>query len=195
MEHYYTEKPTSKIEFNKFFTKLKGEDIQFYSVSGVFCKSGVDKGSELLIEKCILNKNWKVLDLGCGYGIVGISLLNFDKSLDVTFSDVNERALMACKKNLVLNNLKGKVLKSDGFEKINDKFDTILLNPPQTAGKKLCFKLIEDSFNYLNEKGLLQIVARHNKGGKELSKKMNEVFENVKDTAKSNGFRIYVSEK
>ena len=79
------------------------------------------------------------------------------------------------------------------IEKINENFDIILLNPPQTAGKKLCFKLIEDAKSHLLQNGSLQLVARHNKGGKELSKKMLEVFGNVKDIAKSSGYRIYIS--
>jgi 16S rRNA (guanine1207-N2)-methyltransferase len=74
-------------------------------------------------------------------------------------------------------------------------FDTILLNPPQTAGKKLCFELIEESKAHLKKDGLLQLVARHNKGGKDLSKKMLEVFGNVEPTAKEAGFRVYVSKR
>ena len=86
-------------------------------------------------------------------------------------------------------------MQSDGFENIKDKFDTILLNPPQTAGKQLCQKLIEDSKQHLNPKGCLQLVARHNKGGKELSKKMFEVFGNMKEIAKGSGYRTYLSQK
>ena len=74
-------------------------------------------------------------------------------------------------------------------------FDVILSNPPQTAGKELCFKLIEESKNYLKYNGSLQLVARHKKGGNTLSKKMEEVFGNVKVIAKKSGYFVYLSVK
>ncbi len=79
------------------------------------------------------------------------------------------------------------------YKKVSGKFDTILLNPPQTAGKDVCFEMISKAPNFLKENGLLQIVARHKKGGKALSEKMNSVFCNVKDISKKSGYRIYVS--
>lgn len=193
MEHYFTIKPKSELKINKIKTILRNREIEFYTASGLFSPKKADKGSKLLTNKCIIEDNWKVLDLGCGYGIIGLTLLKTNK-INLTFSDINERAILLTRKNLKYNKLKAKIIQSDGFTKIKDKFNTILLNPPQTAGKKLCFKLIEDSKYYLEKDGILQLVARHNKGGKELSKKMNEVFNNVKDIAKSAGYRIYVSQ-
>ncbi len=195
MEHYYTKTPKSELKLFKLKTRLRNKEIELYAASGLFSIKQVDKGSELLINKCLIKNNWKVLDLGCGYGIIGLSLLLTNPSLKLTFSDINERAIEITKKNLQLHRLKAEIIQSSGFEKIKDKFDTILLNPPQTAGKQLCFKLIEDSREHLNKKGYLQIVARHNKGGKELSKKMLEIFNNVKDIAKSSGYRIYISQR
>ena len=102
---------------------------------------------------------------------------------------------MLTKKNLKLNDVKGKTIQSDGFKKINEEFDAVLLNPPQVAGKDVCFMLIEESFTHLNKGGNLQIVARHNKGGKTLSEKMRSVFGNVEETAKGSGYRVYLSLK
>lgn len=195
MEHYFTESPRSQLKISKIRARLRNKEIVFYTASGLFSQKAVDKGTELLINKCIIKDNWKVLDLGCGCGIVGLSLLISDPTLKLTFSDINKRAVKITNINLKLHKLKANVTQSDGFENIKEKFDTILLNPPQTAGKQLCFKLITDSKNHLESKGLLQIVARHNKGGKELSKKMLEIFGNVKEIAKASGYRIYVSQK
>lgn len=189
MEHYFTKTPKSEL---KIF-KIKYKEIEFYTASGLFSIKSIDKGSKLLIEKCIIKENWKILDLGCGYGIIGLSLKLSHPFIEITFSDINERAVQITNKNLKLHKLKAKTIQSNGFENIREKFDSILLNPPQTAGKELCFKLIEESKNHLENNGLLQIVARHNKGGKELSKKMSEIFNNVKEIAKSSGYRIYVS--
>ena len=194
MEHYFTKSPKSELKIYKIVAILRNKEINFYTASGLFSPSSVDRGSELLINKCIIKDNWKVLDLGCGYGIIGLSLLLTNPTLKLTFSDINERAVKLTNMNLNSHHLKAEVMQSDGFENIKDKFDTILLNPPQTAGKQLCQKLIEDSKQHLNAKGGLQLVARHNKGGKELSKKMLEIFGNVKDVSKGAGYRIYLSQ-
>ncbi len=193
-EHYFTRSPKSDLRLFKLKAVLRNKEITFYTASGLFSIKGVDRGSELLINKCTIKDNWKILDLGCGYGIIGLSLLLTNPTLKLTFSDINERAVKITNMNLILHNLKADVIQSNCFENIKEKFDSILLNPPQTAGKQLCFKLIEDSKKYLNKKGLLQIAARHNKGGKDLSKKMKEVFNNVKETYKASGYRIYISQ-
>ncbi len=194
MEHYFTKSPKSEIKILKIKEKLRNKEIEFYTASGLFSLKNIDKGSKLLTEKCIIKNNWKILDLGCGYGIIGLALKLAYPNMEVTFSDINERAIQLTNMNLKLHNIKAKAIQSNSFENIKDKFDTILLNPPQTAGKEICFKLIEDSKEHLKNKGLLQIVARHNKGGKDLSKKMLETFHNVKETAKSKGYRIYISQ-
>jgi len=166
--------------------------LKFITSSSVFSKDKVDKGSELLIKES--KSRGKILDLGCGYGAVGICLTKVGDK-DVTMSDINERAISLARKNLKLNNAKAKIIKSDLFENIKDKFDTILSNPPQSAGKKICFQLIQDSFVHLNANGSLQLVARHNKGGKDLAKKMQEVFGNIKSIARKSGYHIYCSKK
>jgi len=79
------------------------------------------------------------------------------------------------------------------FDPVEGKFDVILLNPPQTAGRKLCFRMIEESRKYLKKGGSLQLVARHNKGGRVLSEKMEEVFGNLETIARKGGYRVYVS--
>jgi 16S rRNA G1207 methylase RsmC len=85
-------------------------------------------------------------------------------------------------------------LKTKGFLGIHGKFNTILLNPPQSAGKELCMKMIELSKEHLEKNGLFQMVARHNIGGRELEKHMIKIFGNAKEISKKSGFRIYVSE-
>lgn len=194
MEHYFTKSPKSKLRLFKIKTKLRNREIEFCTASGLFSARSIDRGSELLINKCIIKDNWKILDLGCGYGIIGLSMLLTNPTIKLTFSDINERAIQLTKMNLKKYNLSANVIQSNGFENLKERFNTILLNPPQTAGKELCYKLIKDSKDHLVKNGLLQIVARHNKGGKELSNKMLETFNNVKEIAKSAGYRIYVSQ-
>jgi len=172
---------------------LRGLEFKFVTVSGTFSLSQVDKGTQTLIDNAVVDKGWKILDLGCGWGPVGVTFAKL--GFEVVMTDTNRRACEYAKKNLELNKAKARVFTSNAFEKIKDEFDTILLNPPQTAGKAVCFGMIEESIGFLKKSGLFQIVARHNKGGKTLSKKMEEIYGNVTDIAKSGGFRVYISKK
>lgn len=192
MKHYFSEKQESRLRLRKIEDNLRGNYLDFYTGSGVFSPKRIDPGSRLLIESSIIKDT--VLDLGCGYGAVGIAIKKKNPSVKVVMTDVNKRAVKLCMKNIKLNNVDADVLRGNLFEKIDRKFDTILVNPPQKAGKEICFKIIEDSINYLNKGGSLQLVARHNKGGKSLEKKMKNVFGNVKAIAKKSGYRVYVSE-
>lgn len=193
MEHYFSEKQTSNDKRLSVNVVLKNDSFKIFSSAGLFSKDELDYATKLLIENAEVKG--KVLDLGCGYGVVGIALLRKKENLDVTFSDINERAVELTSENLRNLSLKGKVVKSDLFENLNCKFDTILSNPPYAAGRELCFKLIEDSYNNLNSGGTLQIVARHNKGGSVLYEKIKEVFGNGEELAKAGGFRVYAGRK
>jgi 16S rRNA G1207 methylase RsmC len=195
MEHYYSEKQKSQLKVKKIAQKIKNINFEFYTASGIFSKDKVDRGTLILAENMVIDKNAKILDMGCGIGIFGIAAAKlFDA--DATMSDINKRAIMLAKKNTKLNNVKTEIFQGNLYEKIKDTdFDVILSNPPQTAGKELCFRLIEQSKNYLKKGGSLQLVARHNKGGKSLGKKMEEVFGNVKVIARKSGYSVYVSVK
>ncbi|MCX6710005.1 MAG: methyltransferase [Candidatus Woesearchaeota archaeon] len=195
MSHYYSEKQDSPLRLSSFQACLRGKNFEFFTGAGVFSKSGLDEGSILLIEKCIMQDGWKILDLGCGYGAVGIALAGAFNS-DVLMTDVNERALMLAKMNAEKNNVSARVLKSNCYDSIKDeKFDAILVNPPQTAGKEICLKIIIEAQNFLKNGGILQLVARHRKGGETLEKRMESEFGNVREIAKKAGYRIYVSVK
>ena len=195
MEHYYSENPASEFRIKKISQKIRQANFEFYTSTGVFSKDKIDIGTLALAENMIIKKKSKVLDVGCGIGILGIAAAKlFDAGVIMT--DINKRAVMLAKKNIELNNMRAEILQGNLYEKIKDKdFDAVISNPPQTAGKELCFQLIEDSKNHLKQNGSLQIVARHNKGGKTLSKKMEEVFGNVKVIAKKSGYSVYMSKK
>lgn len=196
VEHYFSKKQTSEFRPEKVVIRIKGLETKFFTAGGVFSPKKLDKGSQLLIEKSEIEPDQTVLDLGCGYGVTGILVKRLHPKSEVVFSDVNERAIKLTKMNLRLHNIKANAYQSDGFNNQNldeMKFDTILLNPPQTAGKEVCFRLFEESKSHLKKGGTLQIVARTKKGGRLLSEKMKEIFGNVHDTAKGSGFRIYIS--
>lgn len=195
MPHYFSEKQEGKLVTFSVIIRLKGDEFELLSSSGVFSKRDLDNGTRLLIENCVVKDGDNVLDIGCGYGVVGISLAK-KHNIKVLMTDVNERAVKLSRMNikkLKLENIEAK--KRDLYDKIESDFDVILSNPPQTAGKKVCFGIIEGAYSHLKKNGTFQLVARHQKGGKELEKKMNEVFGNVEQIAKGSGFRIYLSRK
>jgi 16S rRNA G1207 methylase RsmC len=194
-EHYFTEEQTTEFRPMKIPIRVKGVETQFYTSGGVFSPKRLDNGTLLLIESAIVGKGWKVLDLGCGYGVVGVLVKKKEPSIELVMSDVNSRAVKLAAMNAKLHGMEAKVLQSNGFDNKEFSgmmFDTILLNPPQTAGKDVCFALIDGSYEHLVKGGMLQLVVRSQKGGKQLSAKMEEVFGNVKDIAKGSGYRLYV---
>ena len=190
-EHYYSEKQQSA--YNPFLIPihLPEEKFELYSASGVFSLKKLDKGTEVFLK--YMQPSGSVCDLGCGYGVVGIVLLKRKLASSVFFIDSSERAIKLTKKNLELLGFKGQAKVSNIFEKVPDTFDTILTNPPYTAGRKVCFEFIEQSKDHLNKGGSLQLVCRRQKGGDVLEAKMKEVFGNVEVIGQKSGFRVYKS--
>ncbi len=194
MEHYFSEKQTSPFKLKRISAVLRNKTFEFYTAPGVFSKSRVDLGTRVLVEKCIVKDGWRVLDLGCGYGVVGIVIKKLFPNCEVVMSDINERALKLSMMNAKLNKVEVSVVKSFLFENLTGVFDAIIVNPPQAAGLKLCYSMIDESYSHLKIKGLLELVARHKKGGSRLEHRMLEVFGNVM-VKKSSGYRVYISKK
>jgi 16S rRNA G1207 methylase RsmC len=172
---------------------LNEDTFSISTASGLFSKNEIDFGTRLLIEN--VEPKGSVLDLGCGYGIIGIAFLRRHKDITVVMSDVNSRAVDITKENLAALHLIAEVRQSDLFENIDDMFDTIVTNPPYAAGRAVCYAMIEGSRAHLKKGGKLYVVARHAKGGKMLEKKIKEVFGNVKTVKKRGGFRVYAGER
>lgn len=195
-EHYYTEQPLSEIREIAFAQKIKNAELSLISVSGVFAfENKVDRASKLLIES-FKPTGKTVLDLGCGYGAIGLFIKALYGNQTVCLSDVNERAVDYAMCNAKNNRLGVKVVKSDLFSAFEGLyFDDIVTNPPVAAGKRLLTDLIQQAYDYLNADGALWLAAYHNKGGSTLKRIMEERFSNVKDMVKSGGIRVYISVK
>ncbi|MDA1197176.1 MAG: methyltransferase [Nanoarchaeota archaeon] len=190
-DHYFSKHPTSVERVTPLICFLRGQRLEFTSASGMFSIGKVDMGSRVLIEESSVEGGMKILDYGCGWGVVGIALAKAFISSTVEMIDVNQRALKHSKMNIRRNNVSNCSIVGTA----TGDYDTILFNPPQKVGKLGCFEMIANCQTLLKKGGSLQLVARHNKGGKVLREKMEELFGNVADIAKSGGFRIYFSSK
>ncbi|MDD5181570.1 MAG: methyltransferase [Candidatus Nanoarchaeia archaeon] len=196
-EHYFSPCPICKRKEYEFRANVLGIPLDFITASGIFSPREIDRGSLILVENMELRRNSKVLDLGCGYGFIGIMAAKLCPSCHVTMVDINERAVWAAKINLKRNLVGNASAKqSFMFSTLKDEmFDIILLNPPMAAGLDICYEMIQKSFEHLKLDGLFQIVARNNKGGSRLSDKMSAIFGNVEVLAKEAGFWVYKSIK
>lgn len=194
MTHYYDKKQSSPMIQKSINVNLLGNSLRLIAASGVFSKRRIDRGSEILIENAKIKDGEKILDVGCGYGAIGISLAK-RYAASVVMVDVNERAVMLAAKNARNNGVNADIFQSDLYSNVEGEFDVVLSNPPQSAGKKVCFALIDGAYDLLKEEGSLQIVARNQKGGKDLKKRMLERFGNSETIARESGYHIYLSVK
>jgi len=194
-EHYYTEKPKSKPEYGLIRTYLRGRQFEFLTASGVFSKTHIDLGTRLLIETMILPEEGYILDLGCGYGPVGIVAATFNPKLRVVMTDLNQRALRLAKENAKRNKTENiEIRRGFLYEPVkNVKFKTILSNPPTTAGMKIVLPIIAQAPQHLEKDGLLQIVVRSKISGKRLATTIKETFGNIKVHARKSGYRVLIA--
>lgn len=191
-EHYYSQNPTAAHKYKTLQITLRGKDYTFLTDAGVFSKDRVDRGTRLLIQHMEIAKGDTVLDLGCGYGPLGIVAADLAYEGRIYLVDVNERAVELSKENLSLNGIhNAEVLQSNGFSAIdNMRFDVIISNPPIRAGKATVYQLMEDSLAHLKEGGRLYVVARTKQGARSLSKEIERLFGNVQEVGKGGGYRV-----
>ena len=191
MDHYYSNNPNSKSEERILEYELNENKFKFISDNGVFSKNHVDFATDFLIKTIYENVEGDVLDVGCGYGVIGITLSKKGNVKSVTMLDVNNRALELTRKNIELNKAKDiKVIESNGFEKITSVFDTIITNPPIRAGKSVIYKIYEDSKTYLKENGCLYLVINKKHGAPSTINYLKEVFGNCEIVDKKAGFHV-----
>ncbi|WP_423792051.1 class I SAM-dependent methyltransferase [Methanocaldococcus indicus] len=190
--HYFSKNPSSKSNIKIIEDILRGKKFKFKTDSGVFSYGKIDKGTKLLVETVEVKEDDDILDLGCGYGVIGIALA--DEVNSVLMVDINKRALKLAKENIKLNNIRNEnveVKYSDLFENIKDKkFDKIITNPPIRAGKEVLHKLVDEAKKYLKDNGELWLVIQTKQGAKSLANYIENVFGNVETVKIKGGYRI-----
>ena len=191
---YYAENPDSAHDIHELKVTLLGQSFTFLTDSGVFSKKMVDYGSQVLLSTLDFEKGKTLLDLGCGYGPLGISLAKV-QGVKPTMVDVNNRAIDLAKQNAQKNGVEADIFQSDIYEKVNGIFDYIISNPPIRAGKQVVHTIISESINYLKVGGNLTIVIQKKQGAPSAKAKMEEVFGNVEILKRDKGYYILRSEK
>lgn len=191
---YYAENPDSAHDIHELKVTLLGQSFTFLTDSGVFSKKMVDYGSQVLLNTLDFEKGKTLLDLGCGYGPLGISLAKV-QGVKPTMVDINNRAIDLAKQNAQKNGVEADIFQSNIYEKVNGTFDYIISNPPIRAGKQVVHTIISESINYLKVGGNLTIVIQKKQGAPSAKAKMEEVFGNVEILKRDKGYYILRSEK
>lgn len=196
-EHYYSRE--QKVESNPKYWNftLRNYDLKFKTDNGVFSKGEVDFGSRLLVESFRLpDIEGDLLDVGCGYGPIGLSLAK-DTGRHIHMVDVNERAISLAKENAALNSVSNvSIYESDRLTNVEHrKFAAILTNPPIRAGKKTVHDIFEQSFSHLKEGGELWVVIQKKQGAPSAIEKLSALFGNVETVEKKKGYFILCAKK
>ena len=181
MSQYFDEIPDSKSDVRKHTAIISNQKYDFFTDNGVFSKSGIDDATKYLLETYTKSKNisaikGKVLDFGCGYGLIGIYMAN-NCTADIDMIDINERAIELAKKNIQLNNVKANIYKSNIYSNVTSKYDLIITNPPIRVGKIILHQILFDAKDHLNKDGELWLVISKNQGAKSLARDLQNIYE------------------
>ncbi|MGT2934740.1 class I SAM-dependent methyltransferase [Streptococcus castoreus] len=191
---YYDENPNSIHDIHELKVTLLNYPFTFLTDSGVFSKKMIDFGSQVLLNTLDFSRNERVLDLGCGYGPLGISLAKV-QGVQATLVDINNRAVDLARKNASNNQVEVAIFQSNIYENVNGQFEHIISNPPIRAGKKVVHEIIEKSIDFLVDEGDLTIVIQKKQGAPSAKEKMATIFGNVEIMKKDKGYYVLRSRK
>lgn len=195
LEHYFTNNENLKSELRDIKFSFCDYNFLFKSDNGVFSKNKIDYASMFLVETCLKNitntENINsILDVGCGYGFIGITLSKvLDKHVDMV--DINKRAVHLCDMNISINKVDAKVFLSNIYESVTNKYDLIITNPPIRAGKEILYEFLKGGISRLNKNGNLYFVISKDQGAKSVKSELEKICE-VEVIDKSKGFWVFL---
>ncbi|WP_244403845.1 class I SAM-dependent methyltransferase [Pyrolobus fumarii] len=175
---------------------LRGVTVEFRVSGDVFSADEIDEGTRLLVENARVPEEGTVLDLGCGYGVIGITLAKAYPRLRVYMVDVNPRAVELARVNAKHNGVADRVvvLHGDLYEPVKGhRFDAIITNPPLAAGMDVVERIVREAPEHLNQGGSLQMVLK--KGADRIARVMDEVFGSHEVLLRKKGYTILMAVK
>lgn len=172
---------------------IKGHSFTFKTNDRCFSPAGVDKGTLAMLSMVDFSENDRIIDLGCGYGVVGIVAAKFTHPSNIYMLDIDEDSLDCARENIILNGVQGvTVLKSDAYDSLDaTAFDYILSNPPYHTDFSVAKRFIEKGFNRLKLGGKMILVTKRLKW---YQNKMSSIFGGVK-VHEIDGYFVFISEK
>ena len=192
--HYYSENPEAA-HAPRTIRMAADETLRFEKDAGVFSRAHVDPGSLLLLDAVPACRG-RVLDLGCGYGPIGIALARANPDAQFVLSDVNRRAVALCEKNIRQNGIKNAVTQyADGCTQLEGTFDRIVSNPPIRIGKQALQDMWTQCFARLNAGGDFYIVIRKKQGAPSARAFLTQLFGNCETVKRGGGYHVLASRK
>jgi 16S rRNA (guanine1207-N2)-methyltransferase len=191
-QHYFSREPVVPSQRREVTARLRGETYRFATDRGVFSVGGIDAGTRLLIETMELAPEARVVDLGCGYGAMGIVAARLAPQGFVILTDVNARAVQLARENVRRHGVpNAAVVQADGLTPFHHEvFDVVTCNPPLRAGNAVVHRLIEEARERLKPQGQLWLVAQTKQGAKSLLRRVTEVFGRAEVRALKGGYRV-----
>jgi 16S rRNA (guanine1207-N2)-methyltransferase len=194
LEQYFTPNPSSESNEKTYEANFNGRTYPFTTDRGVFSKDGLDSGSKILIKAVLDSEedpHGKVLDLGCGYGPVGIILAANMPDSVFTLTDINERAIGLAGRNSAANGISNiTTVLSDGLTNIDGLFDLIVTNPPIRIGKANVANLMREAHDALVKGGRFYAVIRKQQGAESYKKILQDIFGNCSAIEKKSGYHV-----
>ncbi|MCF0114781.1 MAG: class I SAM-dependent methyltransferase [Erysipelotrichaceae bacterium] len=195
MSHYFTDNRNLPQNRKEIPFRFSGISYNLITDNGVFSKTEVDFGTWVLLDTLKDEPiSGRLLDVGCGYGVIGIVLGSLFKTVTMGV-DVNPRALELAEENSKLNKVEANFKLSNCLDDVEGNFDVIVTNPPIRAGKKIVHQIFEQSYEHLDLKGCLYVVIRKQQGAESAIKKIREVFKNCEVIRKEKGYWILKAQK
>ena len=191
---YFAENPDAEHDIHELNVQLLGQNMTFLTDAGVFSKKMIDYGSQTLLKCLDFHKQESVLDVGCGYGTLGLTLIKA-KEVRATLVDINQRALDLARQNANRNQVLATIFQSNIYQNVEGRFHHIISNPPIRAGKQVVHEVISGSYDHLLADGDLTIVIQKKQGAPSAKAKMEEVFGNCETLKKDKGYYILRSVK
>jgi len=191
--HYFSPSPPSADRARIVVYRGGARDFTFRTAAGVFSRLGVDAGSRLLLAAVDLAGAERILDLGCGYGVLGIVAAARAPQARVILVDINPRAVALAAENIARNEARNAEARcGDGCAPVTgERFDVILYNPPIRAGRQVVMRLLREARECLAQGGRLYLVARTNQGARTLGRLAGEIFPRVTEIERGSGFRVF----